>query len=213
MRTRVRRSVFTLIELLVVIAIIAILAAMLLPALAKARDKAIQASCLSNQKQMTLAIIMYGDDYRQYYPHTVLACSGTVRLDYCNVAEQIYSYVKEPRAFDCELRMENSCTTAAGWPCGLWAQRTDSVINAGLLPADFALGYAWNEVWTTQGRRMSTAPEPSRTVGLSDASAGLICPWDLNRFSQRHGGGSNVGFLDGHAQWAKYDQRANVRYD
>lgn len=65
-----RRSGFTLIELLVVIAIIAILAAILFPVFAQARAKARQAACLSNQKQIALAVQMYTQDYDEIYPQT-----------------------------------------------------------------------------------------------------------------------------------------------
>jgi prepilin-type N-terminal cleavage/methylation domain-containing protein/prepilin-type processing-associated H-X9-DG protein len=63
-----KRAGFTLIELLVVIAIIAILAALLLPALSRARVRAQGVTCMNNAKQLALAVLMYADEYTEYFP-------------------------------------------------------------------------------------------------------------------------------------------------
>src|SRR5580700_9124178 len=71
-----KRSGFTLIELLVVIAIIAILAAILFPVFARAREKARQISCISNFKQVMLGTLMYSQDYDEYAPLYFAGCIG-----------------------------------------------------------------------------------------------------------------------------------------
>jgi len=67
------KKAFTLIELLVVIAIIAILAAILFPVFAQAKEAAKKTSCLSNEKQVSLGILMYQNDYDDYYPYGTMA--------------------------------------------------------------------------------------------------------------------------------------------
>ncbi|NLO04745.1 MAG: prepilin-type N-terminal cleavage/methylation domain-containing protein, partial [candidate division WS1 bacterium] len=77
-----RRKGFTLIELLVVIAIIAILAAILFPVFARAREKARQTSCLSNLKQISLAVIMYTQDYDDRMPGRACAWNAATQTGY-----------------------------------------------------------------------------------------------------------------------------------
>jgi prepilin-type N-terminal cleavage/methylation domain-containing protein/prepilin-type processing-associated H-X9-DG protein len=94
---------FTLIELLVVIAIIAILAAILFPVFAQARDKARGASCLSNMKQMNLATLMYAQDYDETFPFLNvrwMPTGGASRFE-TGFDQPLMSYVKNTGVFTC----------------------------------------------------------------------------------------------------------------
>ena len=91
-----RKHGFTLIELLVVIAIIAILAAILFPVFARAREKARQASCQSNVKQMMLGILMYAQDYDARFPRHSVGYHG-----WAGWTAQIYSYIKNDQLYRC----------------------------------------------------------------------------------------------------------------
>jgi prepilin-type N-terminal cleavage/methylation domain-containing protein/prepilin-type processing-associated H-X9-DG protein len=103
---RVRRSAFTLIELLVVIAIIAILAAILFPVFAKAREKARQISCLSNMRQLGLAFLQYNQDSDELYPLGLVPvdpASNNPDTSYYGAgwSNQVYPYIKSVAVFKC----------------------------------------------------------------------------------------------------------------
>jgi len=98
-----RKVGFTLIELLVVIAIIAILAAILFPVFAKVREKARQASCVSNEKQIGLAIMQYVQDNDEKFGYVDNAGSVASRaaVDYRRWQDAIFPYVKSTGVFRC----------------------------------------------------------------------------------------------------------------
>ena len=92
---------FTLIELLVVIAIIAILAAILFPVFAQARDKARQSSCISNVKQITLGLIMYAQDYDEYFPLNANEYAAEQYIYDYTWVKNTQPYVKNLQVFVC----------------------------------------------------------------------------------------------------------------
>jgi len=101
------RPGFTLIELLVVIAIIAILAAILFPVFAQARDKARQAACLSNCKQIGLALQMYSQDYDETMPNKWWDHNGCTEWE-CTPAIQLVPYTKSTQIWVCPTKQRGA---------------------------------------------------------------------------------------------------------
>lgn len=123
-----KRSGFTLIELLVVIAIIAILAAILFPVFARARENARRTSCISNLKQISLGLIQYTQDYdellvKSYYGqfNSVQSRPPSVPPENYKWMDAIYPYVKSEQVFVCpsadNRQMGTNCPTATGILC------------------------------------------------------------------------------------------------
>jgi prepilin-type N-terminal cleavage/methylation domain-containing protein len=129
-----RRPAFTLIELLVVIAIIAILAAILFPVFAQAREKARQTACLSNLKQIGVALTMYQSDYDTMYPPSQLG-SGTALVSWPTMVQP---YIKNDQVFVCPSSSPSALpvdTTYIVSSPKMYASRTRTAIAFGLLTA------------------------------------------------------------------------------
>ncbi len=208
------RRGFTLIELLVVIAIIAILAAILFPVFAKAREKARQASCESNLKQISLAVLMYAQDYDEKFPHwNFRHCTDVANADgdWKDVCEP---YIKNIQVFACPST-DFDPRTCEPSPNG----RGDGVIPAGYgancgrvnpdyaadsdvgLRGPFAGGWDW---MTSTG--MADIGDSSGTIMLFETNCVQSCGynWDQTYNLQwPHNDGMNVAFVDGHVKWER----------
>jgi prepilin-type N-terminal cleavage/methylation domain-containing protein/prepilin-type processing-associated H-X9-DG protein len=147
------RSAFTLIELLVVIAIIAILAAILFPVFAKAREKARQTACLANEKQIGLGLMQYIQDYDETYPLSVSASSVGTNVSY---RQLIQPYMKSVQVLICSSNPNNS-------------QITHNAVDN--FPATY-VSYAANCSHTDD------AQNPATTTGLGVMSCSGAAVWD-----------------------------------
>lgn len=191
------RRGFTLIELLVVIAIIAILAAILFPVFARAREKARATSCLSNIKQMALGVLMYTQDYDERLPG-VFSQGAVGQWGVCTChnwaawAINIFPYVKNQQIFYCPSYTPSWFATGAH--CGL---------NA----------YGLNHVLCGQnfGPTLADVHYPAECILIADATyyvvtcryTGAFPRGSYNLTDPRHSEGCNVAFVDGHGKWMK----------
>lgn len=203
-----RRRAFTLIELLVVIAIIAILAALLFPVFARAREKARQTSCLSNLKQLGTASVMYAQDYDEMY---LTHChrpdlSGPVLAYWF---EMIQPYVGNEQILICPTHR------GAVGGHGL-------VASYGYICTGFTLDPASpNYTGLPHYGSLAQIEYPSRMIMIGESSKATcrVCPHYHVQDSEhlppvhhypadlsRHNGGANYMFFDGHAKWFRYEQ-------
>ena len=174
---------FTLIELLVVIAIIAILAAILFPVFARAREKARQTSCLSNIKQIGLSCHMYFSDYDENLLHYRHELPGDTSISWRHMVEP---YVKNSQIFVCPSRPTEQ---GYGWNYNYlgWPGRGGTSSNA--------------------AATLGAISEPSTTIMLGESNYSAVFRPSLgpgfydvyNRYP--HNEGANICFCDGHAKW------------
>ena len=196
------RTAFTLIELLVTVAIIAILAALLLPALSQAREKARQAVCMSNLKQIILGWQMYINDNEGCLPAYDTSEWGAAGANIRKWAFLIRNYINEPQIADAQWASFKS-NGLLRCPSVKLTVNEVSYTTYGM--NQYAIG--GDDYGSYKGyRKESQIRSPSKQLVFTDSTYETQSGWyrvaadALNWVSFRHTGLTNVGFADGHVE-------------
>jgi prepilin-type N-terminal cleavage/methylation domain-containing protein/prepilin-type processing-associated H-X9-DG protein len=193
-----RSKGFTLIELLVVIAIIAILAAILMPVFAKAREKARQASCLSNLKQYSLATLMYVQDYDETLPFNSYFAGNCIATFYWAVNP----YVKNPQITQCPSEAQALDIFTIFAPFGGACPGTPRFSSYSVNLALFANGF--NPL--DRPKSLASLNNVAETAMVYDGNvSGQLAmtpapPHQFQPVQARHSDTFNVAFADGHTK-------------
>ena len=197
------RRGFTLIELLVVIAIIAILAAILFPVFARAREKARQTSCINNVKQMTMSLLMYAQDNDEMFGMAGGYQSARPCADWWPTA--IYPYVKNVQVYVCPSNQKQG-TTYNYWAQTFPLQPSYAALNGLQYTALARVEYPAQKIIIMDSNHPAV-PDWNRAQYALTCPTGTGCANGIaNRIPERcpHSEGANVGFCDGHAKWGKH---------
>src|SRR5581483_4624925 len=212
---RSRKYGFTLIELLVVIAIIAILAAILFPVFAQAREKARATTCLSNMKQVMLGELMYAQDFDESH-------SWTWGWDPTWVPwhQQINPYIKNQQLWKC--------------PSDPWDRGSDALDSTQkAIPVSYSQNFRWPEDswgWGADSPSWTMSPAASADASITSPASTIFVAerpnwyhqwnagwatdvfWDYNEFTMQKGGatlhsqGGNYALCDGHVKFMRREQ-------
>ena len=205
---------FTLIELLVVIAIIAILAAILFPVFAQAKEAAKKTTCLSNKKQVATSTLLYAGDYDDFFPISAYFLAPQApdpRPRIFAIYDAVQPYLKNVNIFVCPTN-----SPGIDWPARLALlnlknagtfQYTSYIPNLGVFGENFCtplpLPIVKKFTPVTTSSQMET---PAETIMLFDGYMKAGVPLDYNNFmaQARHTEGVVINFVDGHSRFFKY---------
>lgn len=188
-------SGFTLIELLVVIAIIALLAGLLLPALARAKENGRQASCVNGVHQQSLAVIMYADDNGDTLPPTAYNNANGDEVDWPALLDPYLNYVSKIHLCPTD---RSSQTNSYGLNELAFVDMTDPDADSPTRLSSFLLPSVTIMQGDTGTEDDLQTPRPD-TIKLTAPSSSLNDEEDA-RPSSRHTGMCDLGFLDGHVE-------------
>jgi prepilin-type processing-associated H-X9-DG protein/prepilin-type N-terminal cleavage/methylation domain-containing protein len=209
-----RQNGFMLIELLVVIAIVALLAAMLFPVFARSREKARQTACLSNMRQMGLAVLMYADDYDETLPptqhmggrwmHDLLQPYTRATLFYRCPSDPSVNFERPLPGYPPDF-VRKASYGINFWMTPKYGMYRNLDCNGYTTlacirtPAEtiYIAEMKENLLWDHFHPAMWPA-NPDNPCGLIDPTEELAMKW--------HNGGTNYTFLDGHARWLRFEQ-------
>ena len=222
------KRAFTLIELLVVIAIIAILAAILFPVFAQAKEAAKKTACINNLKQLATAVLMYQNDSDDTLPNATYGPPGanadggwmfygrfpaytrTTGNPFVPAKGSLYPYVKSGEVFVCpsdSIARESKNSYAIN-ACLLNTKSVGTAIGKN--------GSAFESTaeWLLMGEEVfdESTEDKTATFLSTSSTADALMLYPIKLLSTRHSGGSNTSFLDSHAKWAKPEQTLGKYY-